>query len=141
MNIPKNRKFKKDRKGNQGKILGFATRGNKISNGDFGLKALESFKLTPNQIESMRRVIVRELNRKGKLFINVFCDKPVSKKPLAVRMGSGKGAVDHWVCIIKPGRVLFEIAGVNEEDARRALTLCSYKLPIDTKFLRREDTI
>lgn len=141
MRIPQNRTFKKDRKGHQGKIVGNATRGYKITHGEFGLKAMEGYKVTPNQIESMRRVIVRELAKKGKLFIKIFSDKPITKKPIGVRMGGGKGSVDKWVCIVKPGKILFEITGVSEDSARTALTQASYKLPIRTQFLTRGDQI
>lgn len=144
MRIPKNRTFSKCRKGNQGKIKGVATRGYKVTQGEFGLKALESYKMTPQQIESMRRVIVREMGGKtktGKLFIKVFPDCPISKKNIGVRMGGGKGAVESWVCKVKEGKIIFEIAGVSREAAEHALSAASYKLPIKTKFLTREEQI
>lgn len=141
MRIPNNRTFKKDRKGNQGRIIGNATRGYKITQGDFGLKALECYKITPEQIEAMRKSIVREMERKGKIFIKVFPSKPITAKNIGVRMGGGKGAVAKWVFLVKPGKILFEIAGVTRDIAYTSLMKASYKIPIKTQFLGRGDQI
>jgi large subunit ribosomal protein L16 len=105
--------------------------------GEFGLQAIESCWMTSRQIEAARRAIVRYVRRGGKLWIRVFPDKPVTAKPAETRMGSGKGSVDHWVAVVKPGRVLFEIAGVPEDAAKEAMRLASHKLPIKTQFVRR----
>src|SRR6188768_71723 len=131
---PKRTKFRKQQKG---KNRGIAWRGSDVSFGDFGLQATESSFVTSRQIEACRMAIQRHVKRAGKLWIRVFPDKPVTKKPLEVRMGSGKGAVEGWVAVVKPGRVLFEIAGVPEKDARDAFRLAAAKLPLGTKFLAR----
>src|SRR6187551_3422244 len=131
---PKRTKFRKQQ---MGKNRGVAWRGSDVSFGDFGLQATESSFVTSRQIEACRMAIQRHVKRAGKLWIRVFPDKPVTKKPLEVRMGSGKGAVEGWVAVVKPGRVLFEIAGVPEADARQAFKLAASKLPLDTKFLIR----
>jgi large subunit ribosomal protein L16 len=123
----------------RGKNRGLAWRGSDVSFGDFGLQALEAVWLTARQIEAGRMAIQRAAKRQGQLFIRVFPDKPVTKKPLEVRMGGGKGAVEEWVALVKPGRVLFEISGVDEKVAREAFALASTKLPISTKFLARGD--
>jgi large subunit ribosomal protein L16 len=123
----------------RGKNRGLAWRGSDVSFGDFGLQALEAVWLTARQIEAGRMAIQRAAKRQGQLFIRVFPDKPVTKKPLEVRMGGGKGGVEEWVALIKPGRVLFEISGVDEKVAREAFALASTKLPISTKFLARSD--
>lgn len=136
MLMPKRVKY---RKTHRGRMKGKATRGNRISFGEFGLQALEPSWVTSRQIEAARRAIVRHVRRGGKLWIRVFPDKPVTKKPAESRMGSGKGSVDHWVVVVKPGRVLFEIAGVGEEQAREAFRLASHKLPIKTQFITREE--
>jgi large subunit ribosomal protein L16 len=123
----------------RGKNRGLAWRGSDVSFGDFGLQALEAVWLTARQIEAGRMAIQRAAKRQGQLFIRVFPDKPVTKKPLEVRMGGGKGGVEEWVALIKPGRVLFEISGVDEKVAREAFALASTKLPVSTKFLARSD--
>jgi large subunit ribosomal protein L16 len=123
----------------RGKNRGLAWRGSDVSFGDFGLQALEAVWLTARQIEAGRMAIQRAAKRQGQLFIRVFPDKPVTKKPLEVRMGGGKGGVEEWVALVKPGRVLFEISGVDEKVAREAFALASTKLPISTKFLARSD--
>jgi large subunit ribosomal protein L16 len=138
MLMPKRVKY---RKAHRGRMKGKATRGNRVSFGEFGLQALEPSWVTSRQIEAARRAIVRHVRRGGKLWIRVFPDKPVTKKPAESRQGSGKGAVDHWVAVVKPGRVLFEIAGVREEQAREAFRLASHKLPIKTQFITREEAI
>jgi len=131
---PKRTKFRKQQKG---KNRGLAWRGSDVSFGDFGLQAVGRCKLTARQIEAGRMAIQRHVKRAGKLWIRVFPDKPVTKKPLEVRMGSGKGAVEGWVAIIKPGRVLYELTGVTETEARDAFRLAAAKLPIETKMLTR----
>jgi large subunit ribosomal protein L16 len=131
---PKRTKFRKQQKG---KNRGIAWRGSDVSFGDFALQALDHSFITSRQIEAGRMAIQRHVKRAGKLWIRVFPDKPVTKKPLEVRMGSGKGSVEGWVAVVKPGRVLFEIAGVPEAEARQAFKLAAAKLPIDTRFLAR----
>lgn len=131
---PKRTKYRKQQKGRN---RGTAWRGSDVSFGDFGLQATASAFLTSRQIEAGRMAITRHVKRQGKLFIRVFPDKPITKKPLEVRMGSGKGSVDHWVAPVKPGRVLFEISGVSEETARAAFTRAASKLPMSTRFLAR----
>ena len=126
------------RKQFRGRMTGKATRGNKIAYGDYALVALEPCWMTPNQIESARITINRFTKRGGQVWINVFPQKPVSKKPIGTRMGKGKGNPEVWVAVVKPGRVLFELAGVSEEAAREAMRLASYKLPIKTKFVIRD---
>ncbi|MBN1606793.1 MAG: 50S ribosomal protein L16 [Polyangiaceae bacterium] len=134
---PKRTKF---RKMQRGKNRGVAWRGSDVSFGDFGLQAAERAHLTARQIEASRMAIQRHVKRAGKLWIRVFPDRPYTKKPLEVRMGSGKGAVEGWVAAVKPGRVLFEIEGVSEEQARIAFKLAAAKLPIHTRFLARGET-
>ena len=131
---PKRTKFRKQMKG---KNRGLAWRGSDVSFGDFALQATEASRITARQIEAGRMAIMRSVKRQGKLFIRVFPDKPVTKKPLEVRMGSGKGSVELWVAPVKPGRGLFEISGVTEEQARAAFRLAAAKLPIRTKFISR----
>lgn len=126
------------RKQQKGKNRGKAQRGNSLSFGDFGLQAQDRGRITSRQIEASRIAISRHVKRGGKLFIRIFPDKPVSKKPLEVRMGKGKGAPEFWVAMIKPGRVLFEIEGVNESLAREAFSRASSKLPLKTRFVSRE---
>ena len=138
MLMPKRVKY---RKAHRGRMKGKAGRGTEVSFGEFGLQALEPCWMTSRQIEAARRAIVRHVKRGGKLWIRVFPDKPVTAKPAETRMGSGKGAVDHWVAVVKPGRVIFEIAGVREEAAREAMRLASHKLPIKTQFITRRDPI
>jgi large subunit ribosomal protein L16 len=132
---PKRTKFRKQQKG---KNRGIAWTGSDVSFGDFGLQAIGHCKLSARQIEAGRMAIQRHVKRAGKLWIRVFPDKPYTKKPLEVRMGSGKGAVEGWVAVIKPGRVLFEIAGVPEKDARDAFRLAAAKLPLETRVLARD---
>ena len=120
-------------------MKGKALRGNKVSHGEYGLQATEPCWITSNQIEAARVAMTRYTKRGGQVWIKIFPDKPVSKKPLGTRMGSGKGAPEYWVAVVKPGRVMFEIAGVSEEVAREALRLASHKLPLKTKFVKREE--
>ena len=132
---PKRVKYRKSHKGRR---QGDAQAGNKIVFGDFGLQALESAWLTSRQIEAARRAITRYIRRGGKVWIRIFPDKPVTRKPAETRMGSGKGPLDHWVAVVKPGRILFEMGGVGEEVAKGAMRLASYKLPINTRFVVKE---
>lgn len=131
---PKRTKFRKVQKG---KNRGTAWTGSDVSFGDYGLQATDRHFITSRQIEACRMAIQRHTKRQGKLFIRIFPDKPVTKKPLEVRMGSGKGSVDHWVAVIKPGRVMFELSGVPEEMARGAFEVASAKLAVKTRFLAR----
>ncbi|MEO8902240.1 MAG: 50S ribosomal protein L16 [Polyangiaceae bacterium] len=133
---PKRTKFRKQQKG---KNRGIAWRGSDVSFGDFGLQAIESSFVTSRQIEACRMAIQRHVKRAGKLWIRVFPDKPVTKKPLEVRMGSGKGAVEGWVAVVKPGKVMFELAGIPEADAREAFRLAGTKLPVAVRMLARGD--
>ena len=128
----------KHRKMFRGRMKGTAQRGNTVAFGDYGLQALEPHWITNRQIESCRVAINRTFKREGKTFIRIFPDKPITARPAGVRMGKGKGNVEGWVAVVKPGRVLFEIAGVSEEVAREALRLASHKLPCKTKFVARE---
>jgi large subunit ribosomal protein L16 len=128
----------KYRKAHRGSRRGKAQSGNNVVFGEFGLQSQEAYWVTARQIEAARRVIVRYLRRGGKMWIRIFPDKPVTKKPAETRMGSGKGAVDHWVAVVKPGRMIFEVSGIKENMAREALRLASHKLPIDTKFAIKE---
>lgn len=136
MLMPKRVKF---RKMHRGRMRGMAQNGSSIAFGAFGLQAMEPHWLTSRQIEAARRAIVRYIRRGGKLWIRVFPDKPVTQRAAETRMGSGKGSVDHWVAVVRPGRVLFEMAGISEAQAREALRLASHKLPIKTQFVMRED--
>ena len=136
MLLPKRVKY---RRVHRGRLTGKATRGNKITYGEFGLVALEPAWITSNQIEAARIAMTRYTKRGGKVWIKIFPDKPVTEKPAETRMGSGKGSPEYWVAVVKPGRVMFEIAGVSEDVAREALRLASHKLPIKTKILKRED--
>jgi len=129
----------KHRKTMRGRNRGTAQRGTEVSFGEFGLQALEPVWLESRQIEAARRGITRYVKRGGKVWIRVFPDKPITKKPAETRMGKGKGAPDHWVAVIKPGHVIFELAGVPQEMAKEAMRLASYKLPIKTRFLVREN--
>ena len=131
---PTRRKYRKEQKGRN---TGVATRGAKVSFGEYGLKAIGRGRLTARQIESARRAMTRHIKRGGRIWIRIFPDKPVSKKPAEVRMGSGKGSPELWVARVKPGRILFEIDGVNDQTAREALTLAAAKLPIKTRFVAR----
>ena len=123
----------------RGKNRGLAWRGSDVSFGDFGLQAVEASLLTARQVEAGRMAIQRAVKRQGQLWIRVFPDKPLTKKPLEVRMGGGKGAVEEWVCVVKPGRVLFEIEGITQDLAKKALALASAKLPVRTRFVKREE--
>ncbi len=134
---PKKVKFRKQQRG---RMTGSARGGASVDFGEFGLKALEPCWLTNRQIEAARIAMTRSIKRGGKIWIRVFPDKPVTKKPAETRMGKGKGAPEYWVAVVKPGRLLFEIAGVSEEAAREALRLGANKLPLRTKFVTRADT-
>lgn len=135
MLMPKRVKY---RKVHRGRMKGKATSGNTVAFGDYGLVTLEPAWLESKQIEAARRAMTHHIKRGGQIWIRIFPDKPVSAKPAEVRMGGGKGAPDHWVAVIKPGRVLFEIGGVTEKVAREAMRLASHKLPVATQFIRRE---
>jgi large subunit ribosomal protein L16 len=138
MLFPKRTKFRKQ---HRGRLKGKACRGNQISFGTYALQALEPTWLTSRQIEATRRTITRYTKRGGKLWITVFPDKPVTFRAAESRMGSGKGAVEYWVAIIKPGKILFEISGINIETAKLAMKTASYKLPIKTRFISREEIL
>ncbi|MBI2784176.1 MAG: 50S ribosomal protein L16 [Gammaproteobacteria bacterium] len=131
---PKRTKFRKQHKGRN---RGLAERGSKVSFGEYGLKAIGRGRLTARQIEAARRVITRRIKRGGKVWIRVFPDKPITQKPLEVRMGKGKGNVEYWVALVQPGRMLYEMEGVPEEVAREAFTLAAAKLPMATTFVKR----
>lgn len=128
----------KRRRVHRGRMRGKALRGNTVTYGDYGLAALEPAWITSNQIEAARIAMTRSIRRGGKVFIKIFPHKPVTKKPAEVRMGSGKGAPEYWVAVVKPGRVMFEIQGVTEAQAREAMRLASHKLPIKCKFVKKE---
>lgn len=134
MLMPARTKFRKMHKGRR---AGAAERGNKLNFGEFGLQSMERGYLTSRQIEASRRALTREMKRRGKVWITIFPHKPITKRPAEVRMGGGKGAVDQWVAVIKPGRILFEMDGVEPEIAARALKLAAYKLPLKTQVVRR----
>ena len=136
MLMPKRVKYRKSQRGRR---AGKAYRGSSVSFGDFGLKAMEPAWITSRQIEACRVALTRKMKRDGKVWIRIFPDKPVSKKPLETRMGKGKGGPEFWVAVIKPGRVMFEVAGITRELANEALKLCSHKLPIKTKVVSRPD--
>ena len=138
MLLPKRVKY---RRVQRGRLKGKATRGNQVNYGEYGLVALEPAWITSNQIEAARVAMTRYIKRGGQVWIKIFPDKPVSKKPAGTRMGSGKGAPEYWVAVVKPGRVMFEISGVSEEQAREALRLASHKLPLKTKFVKREEKV
>ncbi len=129
----------KYRKVHRGRLKGKAQLGSAVAFGEYGLQALEPAWLTSRQIEAARRAIVHHVRRGGQVWIRVFPDKPVSKKPAETRMGGGKGSPDHWVAVVKPGRILFELAGVKEEMAKEALRLASHKLPIAVQFVARDE--
>ncbi len=131
---PRRTKFRKQQRG---RMRGLATRGSDLSFGEFGLQALEPTWITSRQIEASRRAMTRYIRRGGKIWIRIFPDKPITMRPAETRMGSGKGAPEFWVAVVKPGRILFEIAGVPEATAREAMRLAQYKLPIKTKFISR----
>jgi large subunit ribosomal protein L16 len=136
MLMPKRVKYRKQFRG---RMKGKATRGNELAFGEFGLQALEPSWITARQIEAARTAVVRHVRRRGKYWIRVFPDKPVTAKPAETRMGKGKGEVDHWVAVVRPGRIILELSGVSEEMAREAFRLASHKLPIDCQFVKRED--
>ena len=136
MLLPKRVKY---RRGHRGRLKGKATRGNTVTYGEFGLQATEPAWITSNQIEAARIAMTRYTKRGGKVWIKIFPDKPITEKPAETRMGSGKGSPEYWVAVVKPGRVMFEIAGVSEEVAREALRLASHKLPIKSKIVGRAD--
>jgi large subunit ribosomal protein L16 len=136
--MPKRVKYRKQMRG---RMKGRASRGAEVQFGEWGLQALEPVWLTSRQIEAARRTMVRYIKRRGKIWIRVFPDKPVTKKAAETRMGKGKGAVDHWVAVIRPGRVLFEMGGISEEEAKEALRLAGFKLPIKTRIIKRIDPI
>ena len=129
----------KHRRVQRGRLKGKATRGNKVTNGDFGLQALEPAWITSNQIEAARIAMTRHIKRGGKVWIKIFPDKPITEKPAETRMGSGKGSPEYWVAVVKPGRVMFEIGGVSEELAREAMRLAANKLPIKCKFVTKQE--
>jgi large subunit ribosomal protein L16 len=133
--LPKKRKYRKDQRGRR---RGVSTGQTQVHFGDYGIKSLENGWITNRQIEAARIAMTRKIKRGGKVWINVFPDKPVSQKPAETRMGSGKGAPEHWVAVVKPGRVMFELAGVPEPLAKEALRLAGQKLPVKTKFVKRE---
>ena len=134
MLMPKRVKYRRQ---HRGRMKGKAQKGKQLAYGEYGLQSLEATWMTANQIEAARRAMTRYIKRGGQIWINVFPDKPVSKKPAEVRMGSGKGAPEYWVAVVKPGRVLFEMSGVSEEIAREAMRLAAQKLPVKTKFIKR----
>ena len=136
MLLPKRVKY---RRVHRGRLTGKAMRGNTVTYGEFGLVALEPAWITSNQIEAARIAMTRHTKRGGQVWIKIFPDKPITEKPAETRMGSGKGSPEYWVAVVKPGRVMFEIAGVSEDVAREALRLASHKLPLKTKFLKREE--
>ena len=135
---PKRVKFRKNHKGRR---RGEANAGNTVGFGDYGLQAMESAWITARQIEAARRAMTRHVRRGGNIWVCVFPNKPVTKKAAETRMGSGKGAPDHWVAVVKPGRILFEMAGIDEAVAKEAMRLASHKLPIGTKFVTRESMV
>ena len=137
MLLPKRVKY---RRVQRGRLKGVAHRGNKVNYGDFGLQALEPAWITSRQIEAARIAMTRYIKRGGKVWIKIFPDKPITEKPAETRMGSGKGSPEYWVAVVKPGRVMFEIAGVPEETAREAMRLAANKLPIKCKFVCKEET-
>ena len=138
MLMPKRVKYRKQFRG---RMRGKAKGGTELLSGEYGLQALEPGWITSRQIEAMRQAVVRNMRRRGKYWIRIFPDKPVTVKPAETRMGKGKGSVDHWVAVVKPGRILFEVAGVPEDVARDALRLATYKLPIRSQVISREDKL
>ncbi len=138
MLMPKRVKYRKQMRG---RMRGMARGATSVQFGEFGLQALEPAWVTQRQIEAARRAIVRYIKRRGRVWIRIFPDKPVTAKPAETRMGSGKGNVDHWVAVVRPGRVMFEMGGVDEVTARDALRLAGFKMPIKTKFIKRTDPI
>ncbi|MBI2428004.1 MAG: 50S ribosomal protein L16 [Ignavibacteriales bacterium] len=138
MLMPKRVKF---RRAQRGRMKGAATRGASVAFGDYGLKAMEPGWISARQIEAARVALTRLMKREGKVWIRIFPDKPVSKKPAETRMGSGKGAPEFWVAVVKPGRIMFEVGGIKKETAQEALTLAAHKLPIKTRFVSRIDLV
>ncbi len=136
MLMPKRVKY---RRVHRGRMKGVATKGNRLTSGDYGLVALEPSWITSNQIEAARIAMTRYIKRGGKVWIKIFPDKPVTEKPAETRMGSGKGSPEYWVAVVKPGRVMFEMQGVSEDVAREAMRLAGHKLPIKCKFVRKSD--
>ena len=136
MLLPKRVKYRRQ---HRGRLTGKAMRGNKVTDGQYGLVATESAWITSNQIEAARIAMTRYTKRGGQVWIKIFPHKPVTEKPAETRMGSGKGSPEYWVAVVKPGRVMFEMAGVSEEVAREAMRLAGYKLPVKTKFVKREE--
>ena len=136
MLLPKRVKYRRQQRG---RLTGKALRGNTVSNGEFGLQATEPAWITSRQIEAARIAMTRYIKRGGQVWIKIFPDKPVTEKPAETRMGSGKGSPEYWVAVVKPGRVMFEIAGVSEEVAREAMRLAMHKLPIKCKFIKKEE--
>ena len=137
MLMPKRVKF---RRVQRGRLKGKAMRGNTISNGEYGLVALEPAWITSNQIEAARIAMTRYIRRGGQVWIKIFPDKPITEKPAETRMGSGKGSPEYWVAVVKPGRIMFEMDGITEEQAKEAMRLASHKLPIKCKFVTKQDT-
>ena len=138
MLLPKRVKY---RRVQRGRLKGKALRGNTVSNGDFGLQALEPAWIKSNQIEAARIAMTRYIKRGGQVWIKIFPDKPITEKPAETRMGSGKGSPEYWVAVVKPGRILFEMDGVAEEVAKEAMRLAGHKLPIKTKFMTKESEV
>ena len=138
MLMPKRVKF---RRVQRGRLKGKASRGNKVTNGQFGLMALEPAWITSNQIEAARIAMTRYIKRGGQVWIKIFPDKPITEKPAETRMGSGKGSPEYWVAVVKPGRVMFEMDGVSEDVAKEAMRLASHKLPIKCKFVTKEEEV
>ncbi len=138
MLMPKRVKYRKQQRG---RLKGLSLAGSTVAFGEYGLRALTPAWITAAQIEAARRTITRYIKRGGKLWIRIFPDKPVTKKPAETRMGGGKGNPEYWVAVVRPGRVLFELAGVSEEVAREAMTLASHKLPVRTQFVKREELV
>ena len=136
MLLPKRVKYRRQ---HRGRLTGKAMRGNKVTDGQYGLVATEPAWITSNQIEAARIAMTRYIKRGGQVWIKIFPHKPVTEKPAETRMGSGKGSPEYWVAVVKPGRVMFEIAGVSEEVAREAMRLAGYKLPVKTKFIKKEE--
>jgi len=134
--MPKRTKWRKQMRGRR---KGIASRGTTIEFGDYGLQALEPVWVTSRQIEAARRALVRYMKRRGKVWIRIFPDKPVTQRAAETRMGKGKGAVDHWVAVVKPGRIMFEISGLNAEAAREAMRRATHKLPLKTKFVQKQE--
>jgi len=131
----------KYRKSHRGRRKGIATSGSEVEFGDFGLQALEPAWITSQQIEAARRAITRHIRRGGNVWVRIFPDKPVTKKPAETRQGGGKGAPDHWVAVVRPGRIMFEMGGVSEATAKEAMRLAAHKLPINSKFVARETAV